>query len=440
MAKKIKKGIWEISLVVILAISLLCYKIYLDHNTNSTQTYNNTLLFKLSGSNTIGDSLTPELVKVYLENNKYSNVSIVNIGKNEKSVLCEMNSKKYRVDISAHGTSTGFSDLGKNADICMASSPSTNNSFTEHVIGLDGIAIVANVSIQQLTIKNLKDIFSGNIKNWQEIKNSHKSGNINIYRLDDNSGTTKMFSNIVMNGEKFTPSKLYENGNNVLSNLVKDNNGIGYISFSQINNKIKVIPISVNDDLSAMIPNTLTIQTEKYPICRRLYFYTSSNTNDTINDFINFVESNNGQNIIQKFGLINLTINDDKPVVANDDPLEYKQLIKTCTKLSTELHFNFASQELDSRASNDIDRIVERISKNKNNKLILVGFTDNVGDKDKNVVLSLLRAQTVEKILKMKGAEIKDVIGLGSSRPLNNNSTEEERSNNRRVEIWISNN
>lgn len=67
------------------------------------------------------------------------------------------------------------------------------------------------------------------------------------------------------------------------------------------------------------------------------------------------------------------------------------------------------------------------------------GHTDNTGSPKQNKALSLLRAEAVKAYLLKKGVEPKRLlaVGLGSAKPIGDNSTEFGRSLNRRTEIVI---
>lgn len=71
--------------------------------------------------------------------------------------------------------------------------------------------------------------------------------------------------------------------------------------------------------------------------------------------------------------------------------------------------------------------------------LLVEGHTDAQGSADKNMVLSQQRADAVRQHLISQGipAEKIRAQGIGSSRPVADNSTAEGRANNRRVEIIV---
>jgi OOP family OmpA-OmpF porin len=72
-------------------------------------------------------------------------------------------------------------------------------------------------------------------------------------------------------------------------------------------------------------------------------------------------------------------------------------------------------------------------------KVMITGYTDNVGKPDFNSTLSLQRAEAVRDSLISLGADPKkfQVSGAGETKPIADNSTEEGRAQNRRVEVEV---
>jgi outer membrane protein OmpA-like peptidoglycan-associated protein len=103
------------------------------------------------------------------------------------------------------------------------------------------------------------------------------------------------------------------------------------------------------------------------------------------------------------------------------------------------LYINFASGN--SELTEDALKIGEQIHKLMVSKpslrLAIEGHTDNVGSYEKNKKLSLERANSVVKFLLSKGIESSRLVskGFGSEKPIGENSSEEGRRKNRRVEL-----
>jgi outer membrane protein OmpA-like peptidoglycan-associated protein len=73
------------------------------------------------------------------------------------------------------------------------------------------------------------------------------------------------------------------------------------------------------------------------------------------------------------------------------------------------------------------------------NYIEIVGHTDDVGDDDYNLDLSLKRAEAVRDFLVSEGVDPSKMatIGMGEGMPIANNNTPEGRAENRRVEVLL---
>jgi outer membrane protein OmpA-like peptidoglycan-associated protein len=105
-----------------------------------------------------------------------------------------------------------------------------------------------------------------------------------------------------------------------------------------------------------------------------------------------------------------------------------------------EILFKFDSDELTALASRDLDNIVGVLEDFPDRSIRVIGHTDSTGPEDYNQSLSLRRAKRTASELRRRipdlGGRI-TFVGMGESRPLADNETEEGRRKNRRVEIII---
>jgi outer membrane protein OmpA-like peptidoglycan-associated protein len=76
---------------------------------------------------------------------------------------------------------------------------------------------------------------------------------------------------------------------------------------------------------------------------------------------------------------------------------------------------------------------------NPNMRIRIEGHTDNVGKAEDLMQLSLDRANAIRTFLMERGIDGQrvDVVGHGPKFPLSDNSTDQERAKNRRVEFII---
>lgn len=84
-----------------------------------------------------------------------------------------------------------------------------------------------------------------------------------------------------------------------------------------------------------------------------------------------------------------------------------------------------------------VDQIVTLLKDNKDLKLAVEGHTDNVGDAKANKTLSEARAKAVVAALTGKGIAASRLksAGYGQEKPIADNSTDDGRAKNRRVEL-----
>ncbi len=87
----------------------------------------------------------------------------------------------------------------------------------------------------------------------------------------------------------------------------------------------------------------------------------------------------------------------------------------------------------------ELERLAELLLSHPNLAIRIEGHTDNVGRPEDLQRLSEQRAQAVREFLERKGvsSDRLEAVGYGAQRPVNDNSTEELRAQNRRVEIRI---
>lgn len=103
------------------------------------------------------------------------------------------------------------------------------------------------------------------------------------------------------------------------------------------------------------------------------------------------------------------------------------------------VQFETGSDVITKESYPKLDKVSELMMLNKKFKLYLEGHTDNVGDKAFNITLSQKRAAACKSYLVGKGISVKRISseGFGEADPIADNSTEEGRAKNRRVDFVI---
>jgi outer membrane protein OmpA-like peptidoglycan-associated protein len=101
--------------------------------------------------------------------------------------------------------------------------------------------------------------------------------------------------------------------------------------------------------------------------------------------------------------------------------------------------FDFNKYNLKKEYEKKLDALAEVLRKYPSIDIIISGHTDNIGTEKYNQALSENRAKTVAEYLMKKGVAQSRIsyIGFGSRFPVADNSTEEGRQKNRRVEVKL---
>ncbi|MEM7163055.1 MAG: OmpA family protein [Bacteroidota bacterium] len=102
------------------------------------------------------------------------------------------------------------------------------------------------------------------------------------------------------------------------------------------------------------------------------------------------------------------------------------------------LFFKSGSAELDLSSTKKLVPLTKILQ--ANNILTISGHTDDVGEAEKNLILSFERAKSVEQFFQTTNISISEinVFGFGEEKPMATNETPEGRAQNRRVELEIS--
>jgi phosphate transport system substrate-binding protein len=136
-------------------------------------------------------------------------------------------------------------------------------------------------------------------------------------------------------------------------------------------------------------------------------------------------------------GLVSQNIKLEEAYRVKNAPKNYNKYAEIANRLSVNFRFESGSNELDNKAKRDIKRLVDYLTKHRGRRVVLMGFSDSLGDPQMNIKLSLVRASKLEKELNAYGLNATAVEGFGAHLPIGSNNTPMGRSKNRRVEVWV---
>ena len=103
------------------------------------------------------------------------------------------------------------------------------------------------------------------------------------------------------------------------------------------------------------------------------------------------------------------------------------------------VHFEFDKARLMLDSKTVLGNVAKSLNNEPDVRIIIAGHTDSLGSDAYNKRLSQERAQSVVDFLISKGIDRSRLraVGYGESKPVADNSTEEGRERNRRVELQV---
>ncbi len=248
--------------------------------------------------------------------------TMVNLGQAlAEHYMYEVNARAA-LSVTGGGSGTGIAALiNDNVDIAQSSramrqqeidnAAANNVEVYEFIVGQDGIALAVHQSnpIERVTAAQLKGIFTGSITNWADLGWS-EGGNISVYSRQSNSGTYVFFNELIMDGEDWADGTRFMPGSSAIAEaLTTDRQGIGYFGVGYVRTPgNRVLELAQSEEG----PYISSLESEKvnsgeYLLARPLYFYTNGVPTGLVRHYLDWVLSDEGQNVIMSTGFYRVT-------------------------------------------------------------------------------------------------------------------------------------
>ncbi len=229
---------------------------------------------------------------------------------------------EVRISVTGGGSGTGIAALiNGTVDIANASrqikpeeieaAQANGTDPIEFVIARDAIAVIVNPEnpVDQLTLQQISDIYSGKITNWQQVGGENRP----IVRLsrETNSGTHVYFLEEVLRlGEKenktlfSTDTLLMPSSEGIGAEIRQNPNAIGYDGLGYVTHEMKVIGVAKSAQNDYIWPSADSVNNGTYPIARDLYMYTAGEPQGVVKIYLDWILSADAQPIVTELGFV----------------------------------------------------------------------------------------------------------------------------------------
>ena len=220
-----------------------------------------------------------------------------------------------KVQVTGGGSGTGFAALqNQQTDLANASRKIKAKEVeaclkafgkrpTEYKVALDGLSVYVHESnpVKQLSLDQLRSIFTGKIRNWKEVGGAE--GPITIYSRENSSGTYEFFKENVLQGADFAASAQNMPGTAALLQAVgRDPKAIGY-GGAAYGQGAKHILVSKETGGQGIEPTEANILNQSYPIWRYLYIYVNPALDKgDVKKYLTWIRSDEAQALVKDVG------------------------------------------------------------------------------------------------------------------------------------------
>jgi phosphate transport system substrate-binding protein len=206
-----------------------------------------------------------------------------------------------KVNINGTGSGDGIRNAGVLYQIGMSSRELTpaeqGMGLKDTVIAIDGIAVIMNSGspVDNLTIDQIRDIYTGAITDWSQISGGAKRGRIAVISREEGSGTRGAFEELVgFQGKLVAGANESTSTGAIKAGIAQNVDAIGYISLGSVDNTIKAVSV---DGVAATNDN---VKNGTFKIARPFIVLTGSNVTAETTSFIDWMLSSEGQAIVAR--------------------------------------------------------------------------------------------------------------------------------------------
>lgn len=214
----------------------------------------------------------------------------------------ELENSNVSIEINEVGSSAGIKDaINGVSEIGMSSRELKDeeaSAVKATTIAYDGIAIITNTNnpIKNITMDQIKGIYTGEITNWNQIEGG-KDAPIVVVSREEGSGTRDAFQEIVgYKSEELLADAMIANATGAVKETVATNdNAIGFVSFEYLDDKVNIVSVENVE------PKAELVQSGEYKISRPFILVNKADgLSEEGQKLIDFILSDEGQTLVKE--------------------------------------------------------------------------------------------------------------------------------------------
>ena len=193
-------------------------------------------------------------------------------------------------------------------------------------VAVDGLALIVNKQNPDtlISVKDIRRILTGETQRWKDIYPNSKLDDIYLVFDNQNSSTVRYAVDSICNGKPLDNKKVYALKTNpeVIDFVAKTPEAIGVVGVNWLTNhsdsthlsfrdEVRVMSVSAEDEArvdNSYKPFQAYLYYGDYPLARPIYILLNDPRNGLSWGFSNFLQSDRGQRIILKAGLLPATM------------------------------------------------------------------------------------------------------------------------------------